>query len=293
MWAAAWLGMACLVPVSTASAQSAGMASPVAAMTVPSGIVTASAPASTAPADVLADVLAVKPCRSKAAIAGLDTALPNVARRLASNETVTVVAVGSSSTAGAGASSPAFSYPSRLASELKRRLPNAAFTVINRGVNGEIIPDMLTRMDSAVLAQNPDLVIWQLGTNTVVRDQDAAPLSALVHDGIRRIRAHGADVILVDPQYAPKVIEKAGAQAMLDLLAGAAHDENVALFHRYAVMKSWHDAEHMPFDDFITPDALHLNDWGYSCFAHLLGEAITGALPMHAAQAPGTALAPR
>src|SRR5512144_1118077 len=45
--------------------------------------------------------------------------LPRFAHKLASEELITIVAIGSSSTAGAGASSAAASYPNRLAVELK------------------------------------------------------------------------------------------------------------------------------------------------------------------------------
>ncbi len=34
------------------------------------------------------------------------------------------------------------------------------------------------------------------------------PHATLLHDGIARLKATGADVVLIDPQYAPKVIAK-------------------------------------------------------------------------------------
>ena len=74
---------------------------------------------------------------------------------------------------GAGASSPAASYPSRLEVELKAAFPDAHITVLNRGVNGEDAADMLARFDKAVFAEQPDLVIWQVGTNSVLRDTAA------------------------------------------------------------------------------------------------------------------------
>ena len=49
--------------------------------------------------------------------------LPRVAQKVASGQPVTIVAIGSSSTSGAGASSPAANYPSRLAIELKQHFP--------------------------------------------------------------------------------------------------------------------------------------------------------------------------
>src|SRR3954462_5097904 len=63
--------------------------------------------------------------------------LPRVAARIERHEPVTIVALGSSSTAGAGASSPAGSYPSQLASALAHLLPDNAVRVVNKGVNGE------------------------------------------------------------------------------------------------------------------------------------------------------------
>ena len=97
--------------------------------------------------------------------------LTRVAHRLITGEPITIVAIGSSSTAGAGASSPAASYPSRLAGRSHGTLfPRQKFTVINRGVNGEEAADMLKRFDAQVVVEKPDLVLWQLGTNSVIRD---------------------------------------------------------------------------------------------------------------------------
>src|SRR5262245_57674305 len=52
-------------------------------------------------------------------IAQFDLPLPRMALRVAGGLPIKVVAIGSSSTYGAGASSPAGSYPSRLEAELK------------------------------------------------------------------------------------------------------------------------------------------------------------------------------
>src|ERR1700757_256653 len=60
--------------------------------------------------------------------------LTRTARRLAAHRLVMIVALGSSSTAGAGASSAEATYPSRLMAELARRFPVAVDTVIT--VNG-------------------------------------------------------------------------------------------------------------------------------------------------------------
>jgi lysophospholipase L1-like esterase len=203
--------------------------------------------------------------------------LSHVAQKLTDGAPITIVAIGSSSTAGAGASSPAKSYPSQLAVELKKQFPNNSITVLNRGANGEEVADMLRRFDKAVVAAKPDLVLWQLGTNSVIRDHMFNDHGAAIRDGLNKIRSTGADVVLIDPQFAPKVIVKSEAEHMVELIAETAKVENVDLFRRFDVMKRWHETDHMAFESFVSPDGLHLNDWSYACMAKGLSLAIAEA----------------
>jgi acyl-CoA thioesterase-1 len=203
--------------------------------------------------------------------------LPHFSLKLLSGEPITIVAIGSSSTAGAGASSAAANYPSRLAVELKQHFPGHTITVLNRGANGEEVGDMLKRFDSAVVAVKPDLVLWQLGTNSVIRDQKIDNNGALIHEGLAKIRTTGADIVLIDPQFAPKVIVKPQVSNMVELIATTAKQEDIDLFPRFDVMKRWHDVDHMAFETFVAPDGLHMNDWSYGCLAKAIGLAIAEA----------------
>jgi acyl-CoA thioesterase I len=220
--------------------------------------------------------------------ARFDYPLSRVSRRLAADQAVKIVAIGSSSTAGAGATSSEATYPSRLEVELTKDLPGRDISVLNRGVNGEEAADMLARFDTSVVAEQPDLVIWQVGTNWVLRDQPLDPKAMVLHEGLARLKAIGADVVLIDPQFAPKVIAKADAEGMVAQIAATAADAHVDLFRRFALMKRWHEAEHLPFDTFVSPDGLHMNDWSYSCLAKWLGTAIDEAVnrPIATAQRP-------
>ena len=218
----------------------------------------------------------------------LDHPLLGTARRLASGQPLTIVAIGSSSTAGAGASSPAANYPSRLVVELKKLFPGHAIKVLNRGVNGEETPDMLARFGTGVIAEHPQLVLWQLGTNSVLRDQPLKPHSLELREGIEELKQSGVDLVLIDPQYAPKVLAKPETPGMVDQIALAAKDENVDLFRRFAVMRDWYENQHYSFGVFVSPDGLHMNDWGYACWAKLLAAGIAEAAnpPVASAAAP-------
>ena len=201
--------------------------------------------------------------------------LPHVAKKLAAGEPVVIVAFGSSSTQGWGASAPEYSYPSRLLAQLKRQYPSADITVVNRGKGGEDAPEMTKRLQTAVLDMNPDLVIWQVGTNAVLRDLDPAEMGKLVEEGIARIQAAGSDVVLVDPQYSPRVTERAeSAGRVVNLLRRIASLRHVGVFPRFEVMRDWHEKQAIPVDNFVIADGLHMNDWGYACFAQLLGDDI-------------------
>jgi acyl-CoA thioesterase-1 len=216
-------------------------------------------------------------CAAPAELVHLERPLIHTMRHLANGQPLTIVAIGSSSTAGAGASSPDASYPTRLAVELRARFPGREITVLNRGVNGEETNNMMARFATDVLAAHPQLVLWQIGTNSVLRDHPLSPHAVQMHDGIEQLKAAGADVILIDPQFAPAVLAKSETEGMVEQIAVAAKQENVDLFRRFAVMRDWHDVQHLSFDNFVSPDHLHMNDWSYACIAKLLGTAIAEA----------------
>jgi lysophospholipase L1-like esterase len=221
------------------------------------------------------DIFSRVPCLPTKGATKSMGSLPHVARRLASGQPVTIVAFGSSSTAGYGTTSPEFTYPNRLAAQLQRQYPNARIAVVNRGVGGEDAPEMMKRLQSDVIDAKPDLVIWQVGTNAVLRNLDPAATARMVEDGVARIQAGAADVVLVDPQYSPKVTEHPeSATRMVKLLGRVAELRHVGIFPRFEVMRDWHDRQALPIDSFVIADGLHMNDWGYACFAQLLGDDI-------------------
>src|SRR5215472_7937379 len=100
--------------------------------------------------------------------------LEHFAARINKGGPLTIVAVGSSSTSGVGASNPDLSYPSRLESMLRQVFPGLEISVVNRGRGGEDAPEELARLARDVVALKPDLAIWQVGTNAVLRRDDLA-----------------------------------------------------------------------------------------------------------------------
>jgi acyl-CoA thioesterase I len=265
----------------------AAMASAVGLAIAPAWMLAAAAapPDTSAPAAVAAPAELRPACKVMASLDRLDYRLARVSRHLEEDRSIKIVAIGSSSTAGAGASSPAASYPSRLETELTQHFLWNDITVVNRGANGEEAPDMLARFDTDVIAEKPDLVIWQMGTNSVLRDRPFDPKATVLHEGLARLKAAHTDVVLLDPQFAPKYIAKPEAEEVVAQIAAIAKEQSVDLFHRFALMRRWHQTDHMPFDAFVSPDGVHMNDWSYGCLAKWLGAAIVEAATRQTATA--------
>lgn len=220
----------------------------------------------------------------------LQAPLPVLASAIRRGEDVVIVAIGSSSTAGSGASDAAHSYPARLTHELQRRWPALAITVLNKGIDGETASQMVVRFDRDVMAHNPDLVIWQTGTNSLLRGEMMETYTATLRAGIAKLKRSHADVILMDPQYAPMVLASSAHLRMIDTMRTAARDLKVGLFPRFAAMKGWIDSGRYGMNDLISPDALHMNDTSYGCMARALAAGIAQAvraapMPMAAARA--------
>lgn len=217
-------------------------------------------------------------CAVPAALLNLGTDLPRTRERLRRGEPLTIVALGSSSTAGTGATSRERTYPSQLARALQRLYPKSPIAVINAGRGGEQVADMLKRLEPDVLARRPDLVIWQVGTNAVLRGTAPARIDRGVVEGLARLRKSGADIVLMDPQYAPKVLAHPDHAEILDEVDREARRHGDGLYQRFRIMRYWLDSGRFTLGSMLSPDRLHMNDASYRCTGLLLARAISAAV---------------
>lgn len=202
--------------------------------------------------------------------------LPSLRAEIASGEAVTIVALGSSSTEGAGGSGPEASYPARLQAVLREALPRVALQVVNAGRSGETSREMMARMERDVLALEPDLVIWQAGGNEALRGYDPQEFARLMADGLRRLGEAGIPVVLMDNQNSPRLLAAPGNRRFSEELASVAREFSVGLFPRGRIMTDWAD-QGLPQTAVLAADGLHHNDLGYACLAVALSGALLEA----------------
>ena len=218
---------------------------------------------------------AERACPPMPAAAALDLPATRAAAR--EGEPLRVVAFGSSSTAGSGASAPAATYPAALERLLRRALPGRDVQVTNRGIGGEDAAEMLDRLDRDVLAARPHLVIWQAGGNGALQGRDPARFRQRLQAGIARLRAIGADIVLMDNQRAPRIMAAPSAPQFEAAMASLSESERVGLFRRGRLMDQW-TAAGVPAQALVGDDGLHHTDRGYACLAEALAESIVTAL---------------
>ena len=220
-------------------------------------------------------------CTTGAGLHRFESSLPVTASAIRRGDDLVIVAIGSSSTAGAGASDDSLTYPAQLAHELRRRWPTLDVTVLNKGVGGEVAKQMMARFQPDVIDNHPDLVIWQTGTNSLLYSEPAEPtepFDELLRRGIRQLKKAKADVILMDPQYAPKVLASPRHLRVVETLRAVSRELNTGLFPRFAVMRSWIESGRFSMGELITPDSLHMSDTSYTCVARLLAAGIADAV---------------
>jgi hypothetical protein len=200
-----------------------------------------------------------------------------------------IVAIGSSTTAGEGNIK---AYPERLLSFLQGEYPNTVITMVNQGIGGQEAPNELLRFDTDVIAEKPDLVIWQVGTNAVWQRADQKPppssfdeTTRAIRDGLVMLRDETrADVILMDLQYVPAVLTPANekkAIAMVKAIGELARDAGVNVFRRFAFMQGLHEIEKVSFDRMVDPtddSRLHDSDWATNRVAWAVKLAIVGGV---------------
>jgi acyl-CoA thioesterase-1 len=204
------------------------------------------------------------------------SALPHVAHSLAAGGPLRIVAFGSSSTEGIGASSPAAAYPARLAAALKQAQPQSAerIAVINRGIGGEAVDDMLARLDRDVIAPRPDLVIWQTGSNDPLRGVSLDHFRAATIAAVHRIQEAGIDVVLMEPQWCPKLDATPGAYRFRDAVREIGTTLGLPVIRRSEMMQAWIAEGTLTREQLFAPDGLHMADRGYD----LLGQAVSAEI---------------
>jgi acyl-CoA thioesterase I len=234
---------------------------------------------------------AVSRCKAPQELVRFKAPLGRLAHVAARQDEINIVALGSSSTAGAGARDPRACYPARLEVELNNRYPGKRFRVTNLGVAGHLATDMLARVETEVLPLNPALVIWQTGVNDVINNVGVDSFRSTLQRGVDELTGRGIDVILLDMQFYPRSEHLPGYRDYLSAMWEVGREKNVPVLQRFQIMKYWVTSLQFSADQLLAPDHFRPNDLTYGCLADLLADSIQAGLGR--SLAPGASSATR
>jgi lysophospholipase L1-like esterase len=224
-------------------------------------------------------------CETSADLIVLGQALPRLAAALRGPGEINIVAIGSSSTYGEGASQ-GNGYVDKLKAAFVDRFPGRTINMQNAGVNGDEAPNEAARFKKEVLSFNPALVIWQVGTNAAWKDYFLDDVGAAIMRGIDHLSRANADLVMMNLQFAPallqpdKRIPTVATREMLRIIETITAGHDVALFRRFEIMRYWNLTRGIPIDQMISDfdgNWLHQNDWSYNCIAQALFAGLIGA----------------
>ena len=168
-----------------------------------------------------------------------------------------------------------------------------AVEVLNAGVGGNTVPDLLKRYERDVLAGRPTIVFIYIGINDVWHHGgDLGEPKRLFESGLReiieRLRASGAVVVLATPSViGEKPAGGNGLDKSLDVFAASGHaiaDELGAgwcdLRTPFAAAEARLNAAGLN-QGVLTVDSVHLNDAGNALVAEEAAKALVAAMKRH------------
>jgi acyl-CoA thioesterase-1 len=206
--------------------------------------------------------------------------LPKVTTALQARAPLRIVALGSSSTWGTGASSRAHTYPARLEQELRVFWPDNDVRVFNAGIGGQLARHMLARIDQDVTPRQAQLVIWQTGVNDAIRGVPLDEFRQQLVSGIARLRAGGSDVILIDQQFYPSFKKLKDGPMYMTVMREVAAQNHVPVMKRFRIMQHLISSAQFTEATLLAKDQFHLNDRAYDCLGRLLAQQLrSAALP--------------
>ena len=194
-----------------------------------------------------------------------------------------VVAIGSSSTAGEADIMP---YPARLEMMLRDGFHHRMIDVLNRGAGGQEAPAEVLRFEPDVFAEQPSLVIWQVGTNAVFRNEAFSfdDVEVAIAVGLRWLKDLPTDVVMMDMQFTPGLVEGEKlrlSEELVGKIARAAEVSGVNVFRRFDLMRHWVKQDGISIEELAREgdeNKLHMSEWATNCATLALFQSIMARL---------------
>lgn len=213
-----------------------------------------------------------KECQTPNVTAPPERPLPNTLKALKERKVIKILTIGAS--ASAVQETPGGGYQGIIVAALEKAVPGLDVLIIDRGVSGELARDAALRMQTEVALTEPDLVLWQVGSNDALARIPVDQFVATLTDNVRWLKEHNVDVVLVGLHYIRRMRKDAHYQAIRAALSQVADSEKVLRIDRYQAMEM---IERMR-EGTTPPNEFALTEAGYACIAEYIARGITSGI---------------
>lgn len=213
-------------------------------------------------------------------LAGAGMPLPNSAQAIQERKKLRILAIGAAMKPVVGSSRDG--KPPLLEQILEHSIKGVDVEIVNRGFSGELAAATSERLKVEVALAQPDVVLWQVGTNDAFAQVSVDDFETTVRDTVRWLKEHNIDVILVGLHYMKHLVKDENYQAIRKALQRIATGENVLRIGRYEAMEVFERTMRVPGQP--EPSAFGYGEASYNCMAQYVAHAI--AVGLYAKPAP-------
>jgi acyl-CoA thioesterase I len=215
-----------------------------------------------------------KDCQTPGVNISGEKPLPNVLRALTEHRILKILMIGGSDstrtkTTGTG-------YYALIEDILEKTIPGVDVQVIDRGVSGELASDAAVRLQTEIALTNPDLVLWQLGTNDALARIPVEEFRSAVINALDWLEKHNVDVVLVGVHYLRHLKSDPHYQTIRLALKGIADERKVLHIGRYEATQFIELAQAAATAS--PPNEFALTESGYGCLAEYVVRAVTSSV---------------
>jgi acyl-CoA thioesterase I len=200
-----------------------------------------------------------------------ESPLPNVAAALQNRKQIKILAIGASSLSSRRSSRGG--HTEQIKQILQAAIKGLDVVMINRGVSGELSAQAVPRIKNEVALTEPDLVLWQVGTNDALSYVPLDEIESSIVETIRWLKEHKVDVVLVGLQYVDRMAQDDHYRAVRELMRKVAAQEKVMIVRRYEAQRLLLQAE--ASGGGLVPDEFQRTETGYVCLSQYMARAIT------------------
>jgi acyl-CoA thioesterase I len=160
-------------------------------------------------------------------------------------------------------------YPTRLEEELEKVLSGIDIVMEQRSLPGEIMADAFDRFTALLTEIEPDLLVWQVGTNDALAKADVEAFTDALNQMLAWLKQTDTDVVLVEPSYHAALASDEHYNSLIAAIENSARKNHVPLVLRFEAMRFLSQQKTQ-----AATNQFRLNELSYRCMAEHVARTI-------------------